>query len=343
MNIIYSDASSADRWREFVHGHKDCANSHRWEWKEIIENSFGWQSFYLMAEEHGRIRGILPLFLQKSWLLGRWISSMPLLQGGGIVAEDPDIAARLFGEASAITQRVGAKYLELRHGPVHSAGLVSRTDKVKAVLSIDKDPQNMWGAFGSKLRNLIRKAERAGLTAEFGGIELLGDFYAVFSENMRDLGTPVYGPRFFAHILEAFPNEAVIGLARFEGRPIACNFLLGFRQTMESAWAASIRKYLPQKPNMFLHWNAFRFAAQRGYRIFDFGRSTAGSGAHRYKMQWGSDEIPLRWSYWSPRKEPVRALDRHNPKLQFAIIAWRWLPLSIANRVGPALVKHLPS
>ena len=343
MNTVYANPSSAEQWQEFVQRQTDCTNYHRWKWKEIIENNFGWQSFYLMANEDDKIRGILPLFFQKSRLLGKWLSSMPLFQGGGIVAETPEVAGLLLGEASATAVRVGAKYLELRQDSVHEVGLASRTDKVKAILRIDADSQKMLRAFDSRVRTSIRKGERAGLKVQFGGTELLDDFYAVFSENMRDLGTPVYGRRFFGNILGAFPNEAFISIVRFERRPIACDFLLGFRQTMESAWAASIRKYLPLKPNMFLHWNAFCFAAERGYRIFDFGRSTSGSGPHRYKMQWGSDEIPLPWSYWFPRKEQVQTLDRHNPKLQFAITAWRQLPLSIANRVGPILVKHLPS
>ena len=49
-----------------------------------------------------------------------------------------------------------------------------------------------WLALDRKIRNQVRKAEKSSLTAAQGGIELVTDFYQVFSRNMRDLGTPVY-------------------------------------------------------------------------------------------------------------------------------------------------------
>jgi serine/alanine adding enzyme len=343
MNIVYADADHNGIWREFVKTHNDCASYHEWEWKHIIESNFHWQSFYLMAEDNQKIAGILPLFVQSSWLLGKWVSSMPLLQGGGIIADNQDAAESLLREAFSATDRIGAKYLELRHTSACSSGLTPRTDKVRAVLHISTDTPRMLRALDSKVRTSIRKAEKSGFTIEFGSMDLLNDFYSVFCENMRDLGTPVYERRFFQSILTAFPNEAFIAIVRLRNIPVACCFLLGFRQTIESVWAASLRKYLALKPNVFLHWNTFCFAAQRGYTRFDFGRSTKDSGVHQYKMQWGSEEIPLDWAYWSPNNKQVSALNRHDPKLQFAVNAWRRLPLPIANRIGPVLVRHLPS
>ena len=50
----------------------------------------------------------------------------------------------------------------------------------------------MWEVIDRKVRNQIRKAEKSALTVERGGAELVGEFYTVFTRNMRDLGTPVY-------------------------------------------------------------------------------------------------------------------------------------------------------
>jgi FemAB-related protein (PEP-CTERM system-associated) len=343
MNILCATDSSAVQWDNFVQNYPHSTNYHRWHWKRIIENNFGWQSLPLMVEENGHLRGILPLFFQNSRLLGRWVSSVPLFQSGGILADTPEAASALLHEACALTQRLSAKYLELRQSVPQIDGLTVRGDRVKAILTVQANPQEMLQSLDSRVRTSIRKAERSALTVHFGAADLLDEFYSVFARNMRDLGTPVYHKRFFADILTAFPNESFIAVVRSAGKSVACDFLLGYRRAMESAWAASIREFLPLKPNMLLHWKAFCFAAEHGYSIFDFGRSIAGSGPHRYKMQWGSQEIPLPWSYWSSQKQQVQALNRHNPKLQLAISAWRNLPLAIANRVGPVLVKHLPS
>ena len=51
----------------------------------------------------------------------------------------------------------------------------------------------LWSGLGTKVRNQVRKGQKSGAQVVWGGEELLSEFYAVFSRNMRDLGTPVYG------------------------------------------------------------------------------------------------------------------------------------------------------
>ena len=66
----------------------------------------------------------------------------------------------------------------------------------------------LWKDFDPKVRNQIRKGEKAGLTVHWGSRELLGEFYAVFARNMRDLGTPVFGRKLFDSILLEFAGDA---------------------------------------------------------------------------------------------------------------------------------------
>src|SRR5437879_698367 len=47
-----------------------------------------------------------------------------------------------------------------------------------------------------------------------GGHDVLSEFHAVFSENMRDLGTPSYGAGLFAAILDQFPGRAEVCVVR---------------------------------------------------------------------------------------------------------------------------------
>ena len=44
----------------------------------------------------------------------------------------------------------------------------------------------------------VRRAQKEGMTARVGGVEMSDEFYAVFSRCMRDLGTPVYAKAFSA-------------------------------------------------------------------------------------------------------------------------------------------------
>jgi FemAB-related protein (PEP-CTERM system-associated) len=340
---LCKNAADAERWQEFVETHIESTNYHRWRWKQVIENSFGWPTFYLMAEEGAQVRGILPLSWQKSWLFGSFVSSLPFLSAGGIVAETKAAEQRLLDEAISLTQQLKADYLELRYLQDPGLKLPVKTNKWSAVVSVEPDSAKMWDKLDNKVRNCVRKSMTYGLTAEFGHEELVNDFYAVFAENMRHFGTPVYGRRFFLEILRAFPNDSHICVVRHQGRTVATTFFTSFRDTIESKWTCSLEAYLSLKPNMFLTWNAFCFAGHRGYRRFDFGRSLVGSGTYRFKMQWGCQAVPLYWVYWLSNGNPLPGLNVQNPKYQTAMRVWQKLPLAITNRLGPGIVKYLPS
>ena len=84
-------------------------------------------------------------------------------------------------------------------GPGHMVrDTYSRGGGVPCLVAVDRDPDELWKAIGAKVRNLVRKAERAGLSARPGDPATdLDAFYDVFARNMRDLGTPVYAAHFF--------------------------------------------------------------------------------------------------------------------------------------------------
>jgi len=343
MNIrVCKDPGEGHRWQEFVDRHLESAHCHRWNWKQVIEKSFGWPTHYLMAEDASGTRGVLPIVWQKSWVFGSSLCSVPFLNAGGILAETELAKQRLLAVAIDLAKRVRADHLELRHREDRELNLARRSSKVTVVLPLDPDAEKMWKALDTKIRTKVRKSQGYGMSAEFGGEEFLSDFYGVFCQNMRDLGTPVYKIGFFREILHAFPRDTYICRVRHEGRTIAASFLCGYRDRVEAVWSSSLKEYLKVKPNMFLYWNLFCFAGQQGYRIFDFGRSTVNSGTHVFKMQWGSQTVPLHWDYWLPEGCAMPEVNPDNPKYRFAIQFWQKLPLTVTNAVGPHIARCLP-
>jgi serine/alanine adding enzyme len=343
MKVVQAVAEGHARlWRQFVDQHPDCNHYHRWEWKQVIENSFNWPTFYLMAEKQGQIHGVLPLVWQKSWLFGRFLTSLPFLNGGGVVGEDREAEEELVREAILVARRLGADYMELRHRRDHGLGLACKTTKVAPVRWVEPDVEKMWQELDHKLRTDIRKAMKSDLVATFGGEGLLSEFYGIFAENMRELGTPVYSSKFFYEVLHAFPTDSFICAVRLAGAPAAASFVIGHRDTLEAVWSASRYRYLRMKPNVFMYWKILGFAGERGYRIFDFGRSTVGSGTHRFKTQWGTRDIQLFWDYWVRDGGELPELNPQNPRYQLAIRVWRKLPLALTKVIGPRIVRCLP-
>ncbi len=327
------------RWDEFVNTHLECTSYHRWQWKPIFEAVFGWPGIYLLAEVNGTIRGILPLIRQKC-MLHCYLSSMPHLKGGGIVAENSDVENALYTKAIEVARMIDATYLELRHLVPHNLPLERRQDKVGAILPIEPNEEARLQRLDKKTRNLVRKSLTYGMTAEFGRANMLHDFYHVYRQNMHDLGSPAYSQLFFAEILNRLPETSHICIIRSNGKEVAGAFLLGFRDTLEVGWASSYRKALNLKPNMFLYWNILNFAAASGYRYLDFGRSTRDSGTYEFKLQWGALPADLHWGYW--HNHATRQPEKKSEGMQLASVIWRRLPVTFTNIVGPRLIRHIP-
>jgi len=330
-------------WDAFVASHPESSNYHRFGWKRVIEQSFGHPTYYLTAlDEHGAIRGVLPLVHMKSALFGSFLVSLPFFNYGGMLCSDAEAEALLLDNLKSLAASSGAEHAELRHLRLAPGDLVTRQHKVTMLLELAADEESQWKALGSKVRNQVRKAQKSDLQTLSGGMELLDGFYEVFSRNMRDLGTPVYSRDFFTAILETFPESTRIVSVQLQGRTIASALLTWQRDTLEVPWASSVRDYRELCPNNLLYWEAIRFALGIGARVFDFGRSTPGEGTYAFKKQWGAEPRQLYWQYLLLHGKPLPQLSPANSKYRAAISVWQKLPLCVTNLLGPAIVRNIP-
>lgn len=341
MNVqLHNDRIS---WDHFVASHQESTNYHQYGWREVIERSFGHRTFYLtVKDDEDKVEGILPLALMKSILFGKFLVSLPFVNYGGAVYNNDKAASALYKEASNILRQSGADHVEIRNLNSQRSGLPTKQHKVTMLLDLEKDEDSQWKKFNPKVRNQVRKAERSGLRASVGHIELLDGFYEVFCRNMRDLGTPVYGKKFFKNILEIFHDSTRIISILLDERTIASGFLMWYRGRLEVPWASSIRDFLEMCPNNLLYWEAIKFAIVNNSSVFDFGRSTPDEGTYRFKKQWGARPVPLYWQYLLQEGEPIPELNNKNPRFQKAIRIWQKLPLRLTTMLGPHVVRNIP-
>jgi serine/alanine adding enzyme len=328
-------------WDEYVSENTQASIYHLYAWRAVIRKVFGHETIYLCARRGPRICGILPMIRLRTRLFGDYLVSMPYFNYGGVASDSTEVAHLLMQEASRRAQVIHCSHVEFRD-VVRREPWPVRTDKVCMLLTLPEDEATLWQSLGAKLRAQVRRPEKEGASVVWGGIDYLPEFYSVFSRNMRDLGTPVYSRAFFQTIMESFPKNAYISLVRYRGKPVAAGLLLGFRDRLEIPWASSIREYNSLGVNMLMYWHAIRKAVEMGYRVFDFGRSSRDSGTYRFKKQWGAQERPLYWHYALPEGQVLPYISPDNPKYRLAIRIWQHLPMAIANRLGPIVVRGLP-
>jgi FemAB-related protein (PEP-CTERM system-associated) len=334
-----ADRNAADA---YVDAHPQASAYHHRSWLDIVGQAFGHPTKYLVAEAPRGIVGVLPLVFFRSPVFGRFTVSMPFFNYGGVLADTPGTERALLDRAIAETRAAGGSHLELRHVRQHFPDLMARRHKVAMALPLAHTVEQQWQTVDRKVRNQVRKAEKSGLQTVVGGAELLKEFYEVFARNMRDLGTPVYGRRFFSAILERCPGCSRLIVVRAAGRPAAAAFVHWHGSTMEVPWASAIRDFNPLCANTLLYWEMVRFAVARGLRTFDMGRSTPDEGTYQFKRQWGAEPRELVWEYWTAAGHAVPELNPKNPKFGLAIKAWQHLPVPVASAIGPWVVRNIP-
>lgn len=328
-------------WNRFVEAHPDATHCHLWEWRGVFENVFGHACDYLVARSGSRVSGILPLVRFKSRLFGRCLISLPFLNDGGLLVDDEATATVLVDEARRIAAEFDASHIELRHRRRQAPSLPNRQHKVSMTMPLG-DAAGLWDRLDRKVRNQVRKAQKSELTAEIGGVELVDDFYAVFADNMRDLGTPVYPVRLFAEVARRFPAGARIFVVRHAGQPVAASVTCAHRGVVEVPWASSLRSHRHLCPNMLLYWTMIEWASREGFSVFDFGRSSPDAGTYPFKLQWGASPSPLYWEYVLLKRADVPDQGPTNPKFATAIELWKKLPLWVTTAVGPHIVRNIP-
>ena len=340
---IERDCSDRDSWDRYVQAHPAASNYHQYGWREVVESAFQHQCYYLAARDSNKnVIGILPLVFMESRLFGRFLVSMPFFNYGGLLCNGREVASALLEEAVLLQKEIGAEHVELRQSVPWSDKLPTKQHKVCMVLELAKNAESQWTGFDGKLRNQIRKAEKSGLTVTIGGTEMQNDFYTVFVRNMRDLGTPVYSSQLFTKVLEIFPEDSRIITVCHNDKPVAAGLISWFRKTVEIPWASSIRDFNHLCPNNLLYWTALQYSLEKGFKNFDFGRSTPGEGTFRFKEQWGAKPLQLHWQYLLPEGGTLPELNTRNPKFEIAIKIWQRLPLPVTRILGPHLVKNIP-
>jgi hypothetical protein len=79
--------------------------------------------------------------------------------------------------------------------------------------------------------------------------------------------------------------------------------------------------------------------------VFNFGRCSPDSGTHRFKMQWGGREQQLWWYQRAANAQESNGASTPSPDHGVFAIAtrvWQRLPVPIATRLGPPIVRLIP-
>lgn len=336
---LATDADAA-RWNKYALSHDEGTFFHLFEWRSILLRSFGLAPYYMLAERAGEIRGILPLVQQRSLLFGNALLSTAFCVQGGPIAHDSEVQGQLDEAAKALLGDLKASWLEYRTRKAGRPGWQARTG-LYATFSreIYADEERNLNAIPRKQRAVLRKAMAGRLSGTVG--HDVDAFFRVYSESMRNLGTPMFPKRYFGELLRAFPQNADIVIIRDGYNPVSAVLNFYFKDTVLPYYGGGTRQARTTGANDLLYWQVMKTAAARGFKRFDFGRSKAGTGAFAFKKNWGFEPQWLEYEYFLRGEKKIPEKNQTNPLFARLSRIWMHLPVPLANLLGPMLISGL--
>lgn len=326
-------------WDAYVASAPGATFFHRSGWWEIVEDELGHRCHYLYAERSGRTVGVLPLAEVRSRLFGHALISMAFCVYGGIVADDGEAAGALRAAAVELAKQRRVDYLELRNRQPDGSSWPAKDLYVTFRKALLPEHEANFQAIPRKQRAMVRKGIDAGLrVSEASDFE---KFYSVYSESLRNLGTPVLPRRFYARVRRVFGDACELTVVEHRAKPVAAVMTFYFRDEAHPYYGGSIRAARGLAANDFMYWAVMQRAVERGAKTFDFGRSKRDTGSFHFKRHWGFEPQPLYYQFKLVQAEGIPNVSPANPKYRFFIRAWQRLPLAVSRVAGPMIARNL--
>ncbi|MDT8363564.1 MAG: FemAB family PEP-CTERM system-associated protein [Nitrosomonas sp.] len=326
-------------WDNFVEYCPQATFFHRAGWQQIMEQAFGHKTWFLYVEENGQIQGVLPLAEINSLLFGHSLSALPFCVYGGIAAVSDSARNKLDQAAQALAGYLNVDYLEYRlREPLH-ADWPTKDIYVTFRKVMDPDVEQNLLEIPRKQRAMVRKGIKHGLQA---CVDTTTDrFFMAYAFSLHRLGTPVFSRHYFCLLKQIFGDNCEVLVITHDNKVVSAVMSFYFRDEVLPYYGGGTDAARDLAANDFMYWELMRRTCERGYRIFDFGRSKQGTGSYSFKKNWGFEPERLYYEYQLHRKQTMPEINPLNPKYRFFINAWKKMPLALANLIGPYINRNL--
>jgi serine/alanine adding enzyme len=353
-NTSIIDPAISAEWDKFVENHPFGQIYHLSSWKKILESCFkhikGY--YYIIRDDAGKkIEAGLPFYKVRSWLTGNRLVCAPFATLFDPLVSNSsqlNILSRALIEAS---HQLHCSYVEIRtheanryfENPDYEESRFFKFHYLRLDSSLDALRRNFHRTC---VRQRIARAEKSGLQLKIASQESdLLDFYNLLVMTRIRRGLPPQPFSFFRSLWAEFkPLELLtILIAQKDGQPIGALLLLAFKDRVSAEFAASDKVFNCYSPIHYLMWEAIKLAQEKGYKIFDFGRTSPNnSSLMNFKERWGAEKIDLAHFYY-PR-QVANAKDRKEENWKYSItreIISLQMPPAFKKYIGALCYRHL--
>ncbi|MFN0205001.1 MAG: FemAB family XrtA/PEP-CTERM system-associated protein [Planctomycetota bacterium] len=314
---------------------------HRPAWMRAVCKVFGTPDYTLIARAGGRIAGVLPMAECETLTLRHNLVSVPYGVYGGPAGDTNEIEIALVEEAKKIAKHEGVGCIELRQRSQRVGGLAESDLYVTFERDLPAKPEDALLMLPRKARAAARQGrDKFKLTFD-EGLWFLDDFYRLFSQNKRHLGSPPLPREFFDILCEELKGNVFLHIVRHEVKPVAGVLSFSFRDTLLPYYSGGLAAYEPMQCNNFLYWKLMEWGVERGFKRFDFGRSRLESGPYHFKKNQGFEPERLHYAFHLVKSRRVPKFNPSNPAFDLPRKVWQRLPLPVHEWMGKHLSRYL--
>lgn len=292
---------------------------------KVLKNAFDWEGENILIYDGDKVIGVFNCM----FISGKVVSMPHFSYGGFLINNDYAI------------DEVWEYYIKENNVDNYEIRMFEKvseyynSSKVMNYLRLNTSIDKQFMQFKSKLRSQIKKGYKNGLKIKLGNIELLNDFYGVYSKNMHSLGSPVIGKGFFESIFKYYDyGAAKVFCVYYNEIPVGASLVLEYLGFCEVCWASTIRKFNNLAPNMVLYWEMIKYSIENNMKIFSFGRGTKEGTSYRFKMQWGTETKQLYFNYSNEANYNIKSI-------KILPMIWARLPYPFVNVIGPYIAKKI--
>lgn len=328
---------------EFVRAHPRATFFHLAGWRRVVEQVLEHEPADLVARRDGRIVGVLPLMRAPGLITRRALISMPYAVYGGPVGEDAAVEEALVRAAMAQAERERSSRLELRCQSAPPVELTPSGLYATFISDLPSKPEEVLARMPKKARAEARKArEKHGLTLT-EGIWYFEDFYKLFHQNKRSLGSPGLPHAFFWKLRKEFGEAVKVHAVHRESQVIAAVMSFVWRKELLAYYSGAAEGADRQwSASNFMYMALQEWSVAQGLERFDFGRSRKDSGAFQFKEHQGFAPRDLEYRFHLVRDRALPSLNPSNPKTKWLRDTWARLPLPVSMALSSELARYLP-
>lgn len=308
----------ADAWNDVVERSACGTVFHRYEWIAAVERGLSYPGAHLVVEKDTNLIGICPQFEVPfpRTPVTRLTSIYPGFGGPLFTTDVSEGMEVLFDAVPKVTTARTAVH-ELRvcntnalryHEFLRERGYRPVQNGGRFRLQLDRGFDDLLDQMSSSRRRRIRRAGDADtqVVEEEVTVRSLRRIFTAYERHMSRVGGEVF-PRAFFEALSDMAARIVLVTARVEDEYAGgfVELLDDEQDSVHGFFACVPEEYYANNVSELLYEYVIRWAADNGYRYYDFGGSGADfrDGAFSFKESFGGELIPNL--YWERGTSPL--------------------------------------